>query len=74
MTRVKEKVTYAVVDIETTGGNVASGDRIIQFGCVLIEDEKIVQQYATDINPLVSISKKIDQLTGITNQKVAHAP
>lgn len=74
MTRVKEKVTYAVVDIETTGGNVASGDRIIQFGCVLIEDEKIVQQYATDINPLVSISKQIEQLTGITNQKVAHAP
>ena len=74
MTKVKEKVTYAVVDIETTGGNVANGDRIIQFGCVLIEEDKIVQQFAVDINPLVNIPKKIELLTGITNQKVANAP
>lgn len=58
MTKVKEKVTYAVVDIETTGGNVANGDRIIQFGCVLIEEDKIVQQFAIDINPLANIPKK----------------
>lgn len=71
---MKEKVTYAVVDIETTGGSVANGDRIIQFGCVLIEEDKIVQQFAVDINPLVNIPKKIELLTGITNQKVANAP
>jgi len=71
---VKEKVTYAVVDIETTGGNVANGDRIIQFGCVLIEEDKIVQQFAVDINPLANIPKKIELLTGITNQTVANAP
>lgn len=71
---MKEKVTYAVVDIETTGGSVANGNRIIQFGCVLIEEDKIVQQFAVDINPLVNIPKKIELLTGITNQKVANAP
>lgn len=71
---MNEKVTYAVVDIETTGGSVANGDRIIQFGCVLIEEDKIVQQFAVDVNPLVNIPKKIERLTGITNQLVANAP
>jgi ATP-dependent DNA helicase DinG len=71
---MKEKVTYAVVDIETTGGSVANGHRIIQFGCVLIQEDKIVQQFAVDINPLTAIPKKIELLTGITNQTVANAP
>ena len=33
--------TYAIVDIETTGTN-PKVDRIIQFGCVLVEDNEIV--------------------------------
>ena len=74
MTKMKEKVTYAVVDIETTGGSVANGNRIIQFGCVLIQEDNIVQQFAVDINPLVTIPKNIELLTGITNQTVANAP
>lgn len=69
-----EKTTYAVVDIETTGGNVQTGDRIIQFGCVLIENDQIVHQFAVDINPLRTIPKEIERLTGISNQSVAHAP
>ncbi|MGX7419253.1 ATP-dependent DNA helicase DinG [Carnobacterium gallinarum] len=70
-----EKVkTYAVVDIETTGGNVENGDKIIQFGCVLLEDGKIVQQFATDINPGVRIPKQIEYLTGISTKQVANAP
>lgn len=68
------KTTYAVVDIETTGGNVQTGDRIIQFGCVLIENDQIVHQFAVDINPLRTIPKEIERLTGISNQSVAHAP
>ncbi|MBM6613732.1 ATP-dependent DNA helicase DinG [Desemzia sp. RIT804] len=69
-----EMTTYAVVDIETTGGNVQSGDRIIQFGCTLIENDQIVHQFATDVNPLRSIPKEIEHLTGISNQSIAHAP
>lgn len=69
-----EKTTYAVVDIETTGGNVQTGDRIIQFGCVLIENDQIVHQFAVDINPLRNIPKEIEHLTGISNQSVANAP
>ncbi|GCF92916.1 DNA polymerase III subunit epsilon [Enterococcus florum] len=67
------KKTYAVVDIETTGTDAAT-DRIIQFGCVLVEDGEIVTRFATDINPDKGISKQIQTLTGITNQRVRQAP
>ncbi|MGM0213629.1 helicase C-terminal domain-containing protein [Enterococcus sp. AZ109] len=65
--------TYAVVDIETTGTDPKT-DRIIQFGCVLVEDGKIVSRFATDINPDQKISKQIQHLTGLTNQRVRKAP
>lgn len=69
-----ETPTYAVVDIEATGGNVSAGDRIIQIGCVLIEERKIVQQFSITINPDRNIPKEIEYLTGINNQSVANAP
>lgn len=65
--------TYAVVDIETTGTNPKE-DRIIQFGCVMIEDGRITSRYSMDINPGRKISKQIQHLTGITNQRVHRSP
>ncbi|MFQ7235200.1 MAG: exonuclease domain-containing protein, partial [Enterococcus hulanensis] len=67
------KKNYAVVDIETTGTDPKT-DRIIQFGCVLIEEGKIVTHFSTDINPDQNIPPQIQKLTGITNQRVRKAP
>lgn len=67
------KKNYAVVDIETTGTDPKT-DRIIQFGCVLIEDGKIVTHFSTDINPDQNIPAQIQTLTGITNQRIRTAP
>lgn len=67
------KKTYAVVDIETTGTD-PKHDRIIQFGCVLIEDDAIVSRLSIDINPDRQIPNQIRTLTGITNQRVKEAP
>lgn len=67
------KNTYAIVDIETTGTDPKT-DRIIQFGCVLVENGEIVSRFATDINPDQRISSQIQHLTGISNQRVAKAP
>lgn len=67
------KNTYAIVDIETTGTDPKT-DRIIQFGCVLVENGEIVSRFATDINPDQKISSQIQHLTGISNQRVAKAP
>ena len=38
---LKDKQVYAVVDLETTGTDPTS-DRIIQFGCVLVQEGKII--------------------------------
>ena len=65
--------TYAVVDIETTGTNPKE-DRIIQFGCVMIESGRITSRFSIDIHPGRKISKQIQHLTGITNQRVQKAP
>lgn len=70
---MKKKKTYAIVDIETTGTN-ASSDRIIQFGCVLVEDGEIVSRFVTDVNPNKAIPKNIQSLTGISNSQVQKAP
>ncbi|MGX7229146.1 helicase C-terminal domain-containing protein [Enterococcus pseudoavium] len=70
---VNVKKNYAVVDIETTGTDPQT-DRIIQFGCVLIEDGKIVTHFSTDINPDQPIPAQIQTLTGITNQRTKKAP
>lgn len=67
------KKSYAVVDIETTGTDPKT-DRIIQFGCALIEDGKIVTHFSTDINPDQHIPAQIQTLTGITNQRIKKAP
>lgn len=67
------KKNYAVVDIETTGTDPKT-DRIIQFGCVLIENGKIVTHFSTDINPDQNIPAQIQTLTGITNQRTRKAP
>ncbi|WP_430609536.1 helicase C-terminal domain-containing protein [Enterococcus sp. DIV0876] len=67
------KPIYAVVDLETTGTDAAV-DRIIQFGCVLVQDGKVINRFATDINPDRRISRQIQNLTHITNQQVKQAP
>ncbi|GAX07852.1 ATP-dependent helicase [Secundilactobacillus silagincola] len=65
---------YAVVDIETTGTNVAEGNRMIQFGCVLVQNGKIINHFNTDVNPQTSIPQSIQALTGITEAQVKRAP
>ncbi|EIB3066628.1 ATP-dependent DNA helicase DinG [Enterococcus faecalis] len=70
---LKDKQVYAVVDLETTGTDPTS-DRIIQFGCVLVQDGKIIANFATDVNPNQVVPKQIQSLTGISNTQVQKAP
>lgn len=65
---------YSVVDLETTGTSVKHGDRIIQIGCVLVQDGQIINRFETKINPRTKIPHNIEQLTGITNAAVRDAP
>ncbi|MGT2680197.1 bifunctional DnaQ family exonuclease/ATP-dependent helicase [Streptococcus ratti] len=63
---------YAVVDLEAT--SASSSASIIQVGIVIIENNRIVQTYATDVNPHEKLSQAIVSLTGITDSRLQKAP
>jgi DNA polymerase III subunit epsilon len=65
---------YAVIDFETTGLNPHYGDRPIEIGIVLVENESVVDSYASLMNPGQPISPFITSFTGISNDMVKRAP
>ncbi|MEM9886470.1 MAG: exonuclease domain-containing protein [Bacteroidota bacterium] len=65
--------TYAIVDIETTGGK-ASRHRITEIAIVLHDGKQILDQWETLINPECHIPYGITELTGITQEMVQDAP
>ncbi len=64
---------FAVVDVETTGGDPKRAS-ITEIGIVLVEDGKATHSYQSLVRPLQSIPPTIQTLTGITNEMVADAP
>ena len=64
---------YTVVDIETTGTDVAV-DKITEIGAVKIKNGKIAQQFTTLINPQMPIPERIVELTGIDDELVKDKP
>ncbi|SFP91479.1 exonuclease domain-containing protein [Hymenobacter arizonensis] len=64
---------YAIIDLETTGGQPTQ-DRITEIAIYIHDGEKIVDEYATLLNPGRAIPPFITQLTGITNDMVSDAP
>ncbi len=63
----------AFVDLETTGATAAI-DRITEIGIVEVDADGSVREWQQLVNPGVSISPFIEQLTGISNAMVAAAP
>lgn len=69
---MKTKTRYAVVDLEATG--TGANTVIIQVGIVIIEENQVVETYATDVNPHQALDEHIISLTGITDEQLAKAP
>ncbi|MFD1604277.1 exonuclease domain-containing protein [Flavobacterium artemisiae] len=67
------KQEYAIVDIETTGGN-ASHSRITEIAIIIHDGSTVLERYETLVNPEKDIPPSIFGLTGINNEMVAHAP
>jgi len=65
--------TYAVVDIETTGGR-KGGNAITEIAVVTLQDGKVIREWSTLVNPKRFIPNHITRLTGIDNAMVANAP
>ena len=63
---------YAIVDIETTGGYAAAGG-ITEIAVLIFDGKKIVQRFETLVNPVFTIPRYVETLTGITNAMVEDA-
>ncbi len=64
---------YAIVDIETTGGNPRR-DKITDIAVLIHDGKKVVREFSSLVNPECNIPYHITALTGITNEMVADAP
>ncbi len=67
-------LSFAVVDVETTGGGRGVGHRIIEFAVVEVRGGEIVDEYQTLVNPGRSIPFGVVSLTGIHDGMVSGAP
>lgn len=65
---------WVVVDVETTGGSIGYGHRVIEIGVAHIEGGRITGTYETLVNPGRPVPRVITSLTGITQQMIDPAP
>ena len=63
-------LSYAVVDVETTGGRPDTGDRITEIAIVVVKDGAIQEVFETLVNPERSIPPFITRLTNISWEMV----
>jgi DNA polymerase-3 subunit epsilon len=71
-----DRLSFVVVDVETTGGRPDGGDRVTEIAAVLVEGLRVVETPLVDtlVNPERSIPPFITSITNITSAMVATAP
>ncbi|HUR91782.1 MAG TPA: 3'-5' exonuclease [Gemmatimonadaceae bacterium] len=69
-----DKLSYVVVDVETTGTSAMFGDRITEVAAVVVRDGAIVDVFETLVNPQRPIPYFVTALTHITWDMVKDAP
>ncbi|MDB4912471.1 MAG: polymerase epsilon subunit [Gemmatimonadetes bacterium] len=67
-------LSFAVVDVEATGGQPFRGDRITEIAIVIVRDGQIERTYETLVNPQRSIPPFVSRLTNITWEMVSGKP
>ena len=64
---------YAIIDVETTGGN-AFNEKLTEISIFQYDGNQITGQFSTLVNPERPIPFMITRLTGITDEMVREAP
>lgn len=67
-------LSFAVVDVETTGSQAGRDDRITEIAIVPVVAGQVGEPWQTLVHPGRAIPPFISALTGITNEMVADAP
>ncbi len=73
LTQHIDEATFVVVDVETTGMSSVE-DRMTEIAMMKVRNGVLIDEYSTLVNPLVTISNFITDLTGIDNLMVRDAP
>ncbi len=66
-------MTYAIVDIETTG-SYAAANGIIEIAIKVFDGEHVIEEFESLVNPCQAIPRYIRAFTGITDEMVKDAP
>lgn len=69
-----DRLSYVVVDVETTGGRAEAGDRITEIAAVVVRDGEIVEVFEALVNPQRPIPPFITRLTNISWEMVRDQP
>ncbi len=64
---------YAIIDIETTGGN-ASRERITEIAIFIHDGNRVINEYSTLVNPECKVPPFVARLTGISDEMLRDAP
>ncbi len=67
------KLTFTVVDVETTGSSPVD-DRITELAAIRVKGGRVVDEFASLVNPERSVPGEITRLTGISSEMVRRAP
>ena len=68
------RLSYAVVDVETTGGSYESGHRITEVAVVEVRRGTVTDSFQTLVHPGRPVWSSTERLTGITDAMLAAAP
>ncbi len=66
-------LSFVVLDLETTGGNLET-DKIIEIGIVKIQNLEIIDELSYLINPEIPIPQFIQKLTSISPGDITNSP
>jgi DNA polymerase III epsilon subunit family exonuclease len=68
------QVTFAVLDLETSGGSPKKGAGITEIGVVKVQGGQVLGTFQSFVDPGHSIPYFITELTGITDEMLISAP
>ena len=72
--RTLSETTFAVLDLETSGGSPRFGAGITEIGVVKVKGGQVLGTFQSFVDPGHSVSVFITQLTGISDEMLISAP
>jgi DNA polymerase III epsilon subunit-like protein len=72
--RKLSETTFAVLDLETSGGSPRLGAGITEIGVVKVKGGEVLGTFQSFVDPGHALPYFITELTGITDQMLVSAP